>query len=134
MGMTIIGQPRECTWTYDGSCYYLIEHAEEFFTAESECVIKYGGHLIAITSEEESNFITVQLLNKYGSTDMDKWIVWTGGFQDDTGEWIWTSSYENWNFTNWDTATSQPDLGADACAVFYGVDLWRWADTECSYQ
>ena len=38
---------RECTWTYNGSCYYLSDHKEEFFAAESECAVKYAGHLVS---------------------------------------------------------------------------------------
>jgi len=120
---------RECTWTYNGSCYYLSDHKEEFFAAESECAVKYAGHLIAVTSEEESNFIAVQLLNEFGSYPI---LLWIGGFQDGDEEWNWTSSYEDWNFTNWDLATGQPSLGTNACASFSQGKNWRWSDHRCS--
>merc|ERR1711915_115852 len=124
-----LAQTRECTWSYKNSCYYLVEHAEEFFAAETECAIKYGGHLVSLGSIDEINFITVQILNKYGCAAS---YLWSGGFQDGDAEWRWTDSMTNWNATNWDTATNQPDLLVDGCAGFYGGYQWRWFDTACT--
>ena len=64
--VSLIAKSLACSWTYNGSCYnFISEEKLSFFEAEYYCVVNHGGHLVAINSLEEDNFIRTQLLDWY---------------------------------------------------------------------
>jgi|ERR1711909_73678 len=117
---------QSCTWTYGHSCYNLVEQPLGFYDAENMCNIKHSGHLIAITSEDESNFLTVKLLKYYNACN--GWKLWIGGYQVGA-EWRWTSSYEDWEFTNWNIY--EPNGSGNQCLGVYGDYKGEWFDDVC---
>jgi len=58
-----------CTWSHDGSCYNYVKQGLDFWPAETYCNTMYGGHLVAINSQEESDFITGRLLEAGHNND-----------------------------------------------------------------
>ena len=70
--------------SYEDSCYVPITGQVDFWAAEANCDILYGGHLVAINSKKENDFITnlMQLKEDF------RWRI--GGFKNGTS-WKWTS-------------------------------------------
>ena len=54
-----------CTWQLGDSCYHYVKQAEEFWAAEAYCNTIYNGHLLAINSQEENDFIMSRLLETH---------------------------------------------------------------------
>ena len=46
-----------CTWQLRDSCYHYVKQAEQFWDAEAYCSTNYNGHLLAINTQEENDFI-----------------------------------------------------------------------------
>merc|ERR1711976_1025132 len=94
--------------TYNGLCYdYISEEKLNFFDAEYYCAVNHDGHLAAITSLEEDNFIRAKLLDLYDEfDDMSQTIdIWIGGVKQGAN-FVWTSG-EQWTYNNW--GKGQPD-------------------------
>jgi len=127
----VYGQERACEWIRNNSsCYYTVEHMLPFFSAETECVIKYGGHLVSINTLEENDFLTTRLLHKYGNTDGTSW--WIGGFQNPDQDWTWVTG-EKWSEEAIFWQPGQPNDGGDACAAIQGSTfLYKLWDAACT--
>ena len=70
--VSLIAKSLACSWTYNGSCYnFISEEKLSFFEAEYYCVVNHGGHLVAINSLEEDNFIRTQLLDWYDDSKLN---------------------------------------------------------------
>ena len=54
-----------CTWQLGDSCYHYVKQEEQFWAAEAYCNTIYNGHLLAINSEEENDFIMGRLLETH---------------------------------------------------------------------
>ena len=54
-----------CTWQLGDSCYHYVKQTEEFWAAEAYCNTIYNGHLLAINSQEENDFIMSRLLETH---------------------------------------------------------------------
>ena len=60
----LIINAKSCTWTFNGSCYNFDPNVQlPFFDAENYCAVNHGGHLAAITSKEEDDFLRSRLLD-----------------------------------------------------------------------
>merc|ERR1712126_757160 len=63
----ILAHAESCTWTFNNSCYTLIESEQEFFHAQAQCDVNYGATLASITSQEEDDFLHLRLEEHYGN-------------------------------------------------------------------
>ena len=77
-----------CTWFYQNSCYHHVEHRETFWGAEAYCDTLYGGHLLAINSQQENDFISARLLENGWIFDDNQWHI---GLIREDSTWRWTS-------------------------------------------
>ena len=59
-----------CTWQRGNSCYHYVKQEEEFWAAEAYCNTIYDGHLLAINSQEENDFIMSRLLETHDLESM----------------------------------------------------------------
>ena len=59
-----------CTWQLGNSCYHYVKQLEEFWAAEAYCNTIYNGHLLAINSQEENDFIMSRLLETHNLESM----------------------------------------------------------------
>jgi len=90
-----------CTWTLGNSCYTFVSSTLPFWSAETECSVAYGGHLVAVTTQEEDDFLRMRLIEKFINDETcDGYIaLLTGGFFKE-GAWAWTSG-ESFVYSNW---------------------------------
>jgi len=58
---------KSCTWTFNDSCYTLVQSEQEFFHAQAQCDVNYGATLASITSQEEDDFLRARLEDYYGN-------------------------------------------------------------------
>ena len=114
------------TWsyTYNNHKYYVVEEAKDFYDAENQCVIAYGGHLIAPSTQAENDHHKIMMAERYGIGSGSVWI----GFHRRDGHWSFLNG-EKEGFTDW--ASGQPNQNVD-CAIVWGDHGWRWADEPCS--
>ena len=54
-----------CTWQLRDSCYHYVKQAEQFWDAEAYCNTNYDGHLLAINTQEENDFILTRLMETH---------------------------------------------------------------------
>ena len=54
-----------CTWQLRDSCYHYVKQAEQFWDAEAYCNTVYNGHLLAINTQEENDFILTRLMETH---------------------------------------------------------------------
>ena len=59
------GVSSSCTWQIRDSCYHYVKQAEKFWDAEAYCITNYNGHLLAINSQEENDFILTRLMETH---------------------------------------------------------------------
>ena len=59
-----------CTWEFRNSCYHNVKQELDFWTAEDYCNTVYNGHLLAINSQEENDFIMSRLLETHNLESM----------------------------------------------------------------
>ena len=52
-----------CTWTRGNSCYNLVETEFTFWEGETYCNVVFNGHLLAINTMEEDDFIRARLMD-----------------------------------------------------------------------
>ena len=52
-----------CTWTRGNSCYNLVETSHTFWEGETYCNVVFNGHLLAINTMEEDDFIRARLMD-----------------------------------------------------------------------
>ena len=81
------------TYTFDNHTYFLTTTAQNWQDAEAEAV-GAGGHLVAVTSQEEEDFVT----DTFASGDVPLWIGATD--QDEEGTFQWSSG-EAFDYTHW---------------------------------
>ena len=83
------------------SHYYKVIDAPMTWTEARDACEEVGGHLAAITSEEEQSFICDIIKNSNQAN------MWIGGYySEDDDEWYWVDG-SDWDYTNWDDP--QPD-------------------------
>ena len=54
-----------CTWQLRDSCYHYVKQKEQFWAAEAHCNTNYNGHLLAINTQEENDFILTRLMETH---------------------------------------------------------------------
>ena len=103
-----------CTWQLRDSCYHYVKQKEQFWAAEAHCNTNYNGHLLAINSQEENDFILTRLMETHNLESTTSKIIfdftkkkdnfiddnhfWIGAIEDEDvdGLWKWTSgTYPN---------------------------------------
>lgn len=85
---------------YDGHYYKVFDTPMKWTEARDACEA-VGGHLAAVSSEEEQNFIC----DIIKSTEQAN--IWIGGYYSKAEkQWNWVDGFE-WDYTNWDDP--QPD-------------------------
>ena len=62
---TLVINVKACTWIFEGSCYNLMHEGLEFWASEAYCNSIYNGHLAAITTKAEDDFIRARLLDTH---------------------------------------------------------------------
>ncbi len=80
--------------TYNGHTYYYFSGNKSWDDAKAYCE-KIGGHLVTITTKDESDFIkTLNSTHK----------AWIGGYRTSgtSTDWKWVTN-EAWNYTDWNT-------------------------------
>ena len=70
--LIVICTGEACTWTYSGSCYNLVNSKQSFWAAEAYCNTIYNGHLAAVTSQEEDDFLRARLIDLHLDTSIEK--------------------------------------------------------------
>lgn len=87
----------------------------EWETAKEHCKAR-GGHLAAVTSDEEEQFLRYDLNPGYTS-------LWLGGYVDKSGSWKWVTD-EKWDYTDWyEDEASEGDTDKYLCMDDNGQ--WR---------
>ena len=84
-----------CTWLYQNSCYHHVEHRETFWGAEAYCNTLYGGHLLAINSNDENDYISARLLENGWIFDDNQWHI---GLTRVDSTWRWISGSNSIEF------------------------------------
>lgn len=98
-------------FTWSGNRYQVVDVELTPPDAEQLC-IKYGGHLVTITSADEQDFVN----SIAESANVDTYII---GATDRSveGEWTWMTG-EPWDYSNWSTSSEPNDglgRGEDYC-------------------
>jgi hypothetical protein len=95
---------------FNGHYYGLTKTAETWTQAEAEAEAM-GGHLVAITSQAEENFLINQFVTGTGATNQPYWM----GFYDanyspnaSNRDFVWTTG-EPVSYTDWNAATNEPN-------------------------
>merc|ERR1711973_491476 len=111
-----------CTWTRGNSCYNLVETGFTFWEGETYCNVMFNGHLLAINSMQEDDFIRARLLDLHYTSN-----VWWIGLAKAEGKWKWTSG-EAVSYSNW--ANGQPSVeDVGAIRILVPGDSWlEWDD------
>ncbi|XP_061163345.1 hepatic lectin-like [Saccostrea echinata] len=121
---------------YQGHCYeFKIHRAIDFHQAESDCKSR-GGHVVAVNSMDEQNFI-MSTLKSFPFHGHGVWIGFTDGQVE--GKWTWTTG-ETSTFTHW--RPGEPDgrkrflLDAeeDCAIILYSDASGHWDDIPCVKQ
>eukprot|EP00833_Pecoramyces_ruminatium_P008720 jgi/Orpsp1_1/1182752/evm.model.c7180000082552.1 len=90
---------------HGNSKYVLFDDKDFTWNEAKDYCSSIGGHLATITSKEEQDFITENVLNT-GT----KYYYWIGGYRDDSNNWKWITdeefSYSNWVFGQPDNANN----------------------------
>ena len=107
-----------CTWIRGNSCYTLVKHEYDFFEAETNCRENFNGHLLAINSREEDDFIRARLLDEHML-----YCWWWIGLTKAEGDWKWTTG-ENISYSNW--ASGEPSGEEEAAGINY--EWLEWYD------
>ena len=115
----------ESAWILFGdSCYFFALNAKSKDAAENDCIGK-DSHLASIHSNEESEFVWSQTINK------DMW-WWIGGEKKENSfQWLDGTKFE---YTNWDSNSLQPDNldGKENCIKLIN-SLGSWHDASCEF-
>ena len=118
---------------FGGHTYYYFSTPVTWYDAKTLCE-NMGGHLVSVTSEEETNFL-VNLVNDHYKEESGCYI-WLGATdRDSEGNWKWITG-ENISYTKWFPDEPNNSIwneeGAENYAQFY---TWQgdWNDTSgCS--
>lgn len=84
---------------YNDHYYKTFDYGMTWKNAKKYCEA-LGGHLAAITTEEEQQFIAESVEKKKKNS------YWLGGYKKSNGEWAWITG-ETFSYTNW--SSRQPD-------------------------
>jgi len=96
---------------WGGHYYKLFDSGRDWNDAEAACH-GLGGHLVAITSQDEQSF--VQSMVQVGNSNT----YWLGA-TNLSGKWRWTTG-ERWSYSNW--ASGQPD---NYMSVEHYLEMYR---------
>ena len=66
-----VGPGPSCTLSFDDSCYNWVRDSLKFWEAEAFCNSIYQGHLLAINTREEHDFIRGRLFDSHLSDSME---------------------------------------------------------------
>ena len=125
----LTGCPQGWTSVHGGSCYQAeTKKSFNFSEAVKSCKTASGAYLVEIQSQSENDFVA-------GLSLQDFWIGYRQ--QAKNGPWIWNYSGVVGSYTNWNTATGEPNSHPGLppfCAV-----IWRerapgsktWGDLSC---
>ena len=105
-----------CTWIRGNSCYTLVRGEFKFLEAETYCRENFNGHLLAINSMEEDDFIRARLLDEHRSSG---W--WWIGLTKAEGDWKWTTG-EEISYSNWESG--EPSGEREAGGIHYKWLKW----------
>ena len=78
---------------YNDHYYKTFDYGMTWKNAKKYCEA-LGGHLAAITTEEEQQFIAESVEKKKKNS------YWLGGYKKSNGEWAWITG-ETFSYTNW---------------------------------
>src|SRR5262249_9430267 len=101
-------------------CYRAVTTAKSWLDAQTDCE-KWGGDLVAITSEEEQKFVAAFVAANSWIGDND---------QKTEGNFQWTSG-EPWSYSNWHSGEPNDSGGNEDCAEIYSAD-GTWNDALCT--
>lgn len=103
---------------FGGSAYKIYKISADWNEAKLYCE-NMGGHLAAVTSEEEQEFI--EQLNESSAR------LWIGGYRDDDYNWFWVTG-EPWDYTNW--AAGEPNNSRNVVSNENRAAVWpkKWND------
>lgn len=108
---------------FNGHSYFVVDQVVTPLEAELRCT-QMGGHLVTVTSQEESDFLKKLFDEKKGEG-------YTLGGTDRAVEGVWTwMTGEPWGFTDWNSPPEPNDgLGRGEDYVYAGRHVgWKWID------
>ena len=105
------------------STYHVVEKALDFYAAEDQCSLMYGGHLVAPSTELEDDHMKIQLLNRYG-VEFANFII--GLIHDEAG-WRYLNG-ETYLYSDW--FKNEPNGGVGASGLVRANKNWQWIDVE----
>ena len=121
----------EYTAEFNGHTYEFVPQDMTWEEARLECV-KRGGHLVTVTSQEESDYLKGLYLHIHGD-DKGGWLgaYSDGAYGGDKNDWCWVTG-EEWNYTNWDNGEPSNSRGTEWFAHFWKEMTWNDVDNEDS--
>merc|ERR1711915_412424 len=107
------------------STYYVVEEAQDFFAAETQCNLQFRGHLAAPSTQAENEHIRLKISERFGFY-LESGRLWFGMIKRANWEFVngETSHYSNWH-------PGEPS-GDGECAEFHGEYNWEWNDIPCN--
>ncbi|MDO5603177.1 MAG: protein kinase, partial [Oscillospiraceae bacterium] len=114
-----------------GSVYQVIGGTYTWQEARQYCE-RQGGHLAAITSEEEQKKVE-QLLRDYeNENETPLYAVWLGGSRAENGEFQWSTGEFFETYEKWADGEPNNEGGVEQYLIMYNVDpqnaRWFWND------
>ena len=111
------------------SSYYFYSH--DFYSWDDAYQLSdsLGGHLITISSQQESDFISSYLINSNSFNESYQYGLWIGLYNDLDSGWSWVTQ-ENFDFSNWNLG--EPNSNAYWAKIYTestGAPTGTWDDT-----
>jgi len=102
----------------NGSCFFASDARETFVDCEEQVCEPLGGTLASVRSQAEYDYL---------ARILDGRVAFLGGFQDESGEWLWVDGAD---FSAW--APGQPDAVCENCLALAPSKVNGWFDTSCA--